>query len=89
MIYLTGESGYIGSHIWVDLLSQKFDVLGLDNFSNSSLKVLDRIKEISCAFIKFKKGDLRNDSLLSYIFESYEITKVIHFVGLKSVGGNL
>jgi len=47
MILLTGATGYIGSHTWVELLAAGYEVLGLDNFCNSNKKVLDRIENIS------------------------------------------
>lgn len=85
-ILVTGIAGYIGSHTCVELLNSGFDVVGIDNFSNSSKDVLDKIKLITNKDIKFYEGDLLNKSLLEKIFNENEINAVIHFAGLKAVG---
>ena len=85
-ILLTGGAGYIGSHIAVELLSLGKEVVIYDNLSNSSEKVLDRIKEITGKSPKFYKGDLRDREGLDKVFKNEKIESVIHLAGLKAVG---
>jgi UDP-glucose 4-epimerase len=86
MILVTGGAGYIGSHTVVELLSAGKELLILDNFSNSSPKVLERIEKISGKKIDMIEGDIRDGTLLASIFANYPISSVIHFAGLKAVG---
>lgn len=86
MILLTGATGYIGSHTWVELLLAGHEVVGIDNFSNSNSKVLDRIKQISGQEPVFYSCDVRNRVALSQIFQAHSIKAVIHFAALKAVG---
>jgi len=86
MILLTGATGYIGSHTWVRLLEAGYSVIGLDNFSNSSPHVIERIKQITQRDLIFVEGDVQDEQLLSDLFEKYSIDGVIHFAALKAVG---
>lgn len=86
MILVTGGAGYIGSHTVVELLSAGKELLILDNFSNSSPKVLERIEKISGQKVDVIEGDIRDGALLAGIFANYPISSVIHFAGLKAVG---
>ncbi len=86
MILLTGATGYIGSHTWVELLLAGHDVLGLDNFSNSSPAVLSRIKKITQKSPLFIQADIRNEELIKELFSQHAIKGVIHFAALKAVG---
>lgn len=86
MILVTGGAGYIGSHTVVELLSAGKELLILDNFSNSSPKVLERIEKISGKKVDVIEGDIRDGALLAGIFANYPISSVIHFAGLKAVG---
>lgn len=86
MILLTGAAGYIGSHTWCALLTAGYDVIGLDNLSNSSVKVLDRIAKITQQTPNFIEGDVRDAALLDTIFLQKNISAVIHFAALKAVG---
>lgn len=86
MILLTGATGYIGSHTWVRLLEAGYSVIGLDNFSNSSPHVIERIKQITQRELIFVEGDVQDEQLLSELFEKYSIEGVIHFAALKAVG---
>lgn len=85
MILLTGATGYIGSHLWVELLKGFVPVLGLDNLSNSSVKTLDAIGAISGKTPTFIKGDIRDAELLEELFSRNRITSVVHLAGLKDV----
>ncbi|WP_249979299.1 UDP-glucose 4-epimerase GalE [Vreelandella olivaria] len=86
MILLTGGTGYIGSHIAVELLDAGHQVVILDNLSNSVCTVVDRIKTISQKEVEFYKGDVRDAALLGVIFKAHNIKAVIHCAGLKAVG---
>jgi len=86
MILLTGGLGYIGSHTAVELLENGYDVVIIDNLSNSKAETQDKIQKITGKSIKFYKGDVRDLSMLSQIFEENEINSVIHFAGFKAVG---
>lgn len=85
MILLTGATGYIGSHLWIELLKGSTPVLGLDNLSNSSAKTLDVIATISGKTPAFIQGDIRDVELLEDVFSKNRITSVIHLAGLKDV----
>ncbi|WP_413616663.1 UDP-glucose 4-epimerase GalE [Halomonas cupida] len=85
-VLVTGGAGYIGSHTVVELLNAGYDVVVLDNLCNSSVKVLDRIEEITGRTVTFVKGDIRDRQCLDRIFAQYDIQAVIHFAGLKAVG---
>ena len=89
MILVTGGAGYIGSHTCVELLNAGYQVLILDNFSNSHPEVIKRIEMISGERITSVVGDIRNTGLLNHIFDSYPIEAVIHFAGLKAVGDSV
>jgi UDP-glucose 4-epimerase len=84
-ILVTGGAGYIGSHTVIQLLNSGYEVVILDNLSNSSVKVIDRINEISNRQVVFLKGDIQDKKILSEIFTDYKIDSVFHFAGLKSV----
>lgn len=86
IILLTGATGYIGSHTWCSLLAAGYDVIGVDNLCNSSVKVLDRIAEISQQTPNFVEGDVRDAALLDVLFLQNNISAVIHFAALKAVG---
>jgi len=85
-VLVTGGAGYIGSHTCVELLSAGFDVVVLDNLSNSSVESLSRIKKITGKEVAFIEGDVRDESCLVSLFEEHSIDFVIHFAGLKAVG---
>ena len=86
MILLTGATGYIGSHTWLELLQAGFSVLGIDNFINSSPKVLTRIESLSGKKLSFIQGDVCDKNFLDSIFKAHSITGVVHFAALKAVG---
>ncbi len=86
MILITGATGYIGSHTWVELLNAGYEVLGIDNFCNSNPNVIGRIEKITSKKADFIQGDLRDERILMELFEKYQIQSVIHFAALKAVG---
>lgn len=85
-IFVTGCSGYIGSHTCVELLENGYNVIGLDNFSNSKPVVLDKIFEITGKKIKFYEGNMLDKDILNKIFSENIIDAVIDFAAFKSVG---
>ncbi len=85
-ILVTGGTGYIGSHTVVELQNNGYDVVVLDNLSNSSVKSLDRVKTITGKDVKFYEGDIRDRKILEKIFDNEKIDSCIHFAGLKAVG---
>ena len=86
MILVTGGAGYIGSHTVVELLAKGNELLILDNFSNSSPRVLERIQKISGQRPLLVEGDIRDRDALKAVFAAHPIQSVIHFAGLKAVG---
>lgn len=85
-VLVTGGTGFIGSHTCVELLEQGYDVVIIDNLSNSSADVVDRIETISGRRPVFIEGDMLDAPLLNAVFNEYPIDSVIHFAGLKAVG---
>ena len=85
-IFVTGGTGFIGSHTVISLLQSGFDVVILDNLCNSSAKILPRLHQISGKSVPFYEGDIRDREVLRRIFAEHDIDSVIHFAGLKAVG---
>ena len=85
-ILVTGVTGYIGSHTCVELLNNNYEVIGLDNFSNSKKDVLDKITQITGKEIKFYEGNMLDRNILSTIFVENDIDAVIDFAAYKAVG---
>lgn len=84
-VLITGGTGYIGSHIAVKLIEQGYDVVLLDNLSNSSPTVIQKIKEITQTPVRFYETDLLDKEELGQVFDREEIAQVIHLASLKSV----
>ena len=86
-ILLTGGAGYIGSHTYVALIEAGFEVVILDNFSNSNPSVLIRLGQITRQNqVIFYEGSVLDKALLAQIFTDHDISAVIHFAALKAVG---
>jgi len=86
MILVTGGAGYIGTHTCVELLKNGFDIVVVDNLSNSHKKALDRVKEISGKDFPFYQLDVCDETALDKVFATYKPDTVIHFAGKKAVG---
>lgn len=86
MILVTGGAGYIGSHTCVLLLEAGYDVLVLDNFSNSKPESMRRVETITGKKVAFVKADVRDADALRDVFRNNAVDGVIHFAGLKAVG---
>ena len=85
-VLLTGGTGYIGSHTAVELLARDFEVVLLDNLSNSKAGVVSRIEQITGREARFYQEDLLNRPAVEAIFRREKVDAVIHFAGLKAVG---
>ena len=85
-ILVTGGAGYIGSHTNVELLEAGYQVIVLDNLSNSQYTAIERVEEITRRKIEFIEGDLHDKDAIFAVFEQHPIDAVIHFAGLKAVG---
>jgi UDP-glucose 4-epimerase len=85
-ILVTGGAGYIGSHTCLELLNAGYEVVVIDNFSNSKLTSLERVEALTNKKITFQEGDIRDRDFLRSVFTEHKINAVIHFAGLKAVG---
>lgn len=88
-ILVTGGTGYIGSHVVVELLQQNHEVTIVDNLINSKVEVLDYIEEITDKFPAFHEIDLLNYDALEELFIDENFDLVIHLAGLKSVSESI
>lgn len=84
-VLVTGGAGYIGSHTCIELLNNGYEIIVLDNLSNSSSESINRVKELTGRELKFYKEDILDKSKLELIFQENKIDAVIHFAGLKAV----
>lgn len=85
-VLVTGGAGYIGSHTCVQLLEAGYDIVVIDNLSNSKMEAVRRVQELTGKNFAFIKGDILDSALLDEIFRKYGIDSVVHFAGLKAVG---
>ena len=85
-ILVTGGTGFIGSHTCVELLSNGYEIVIVDNLSNSKAGVVDRIEKISGKKVTFYEVDVCDYDALSGVFRENDIEAVVHFAGLKAVG---
>jgi len=85
-ILVTGGAGYIGSHTCIELLDAGYDVVVVDNLSNSKFESLKRVQEITGKRLAFQEYDLLEKTAIESIFHEHAIDAVIHFAGLKAVG---
>ena len=85
-ILVTGGTGFIGSHTVVELLDNNYDVVIIDNLSNSKKEVVGYIEEITGKKVKFYENDVCDNEALRKIFMENKIDAIIHFAGFKAVG---
>ncbi|MEN9631318.1 MAG: hypothetical protein RJA10_4546 [Pseudomonadota bacterium] len=85
-ILLTGAAGYIASHTWLSLQAAGFNVVGVDDFSNSSPVVLERLRELGGREVMFEQADVCNAAAMDSLFSRHRIDAVVHFAALKAVG---
>jgi UDP-glucose 4-epimerase len=89
MVLLTGATGYIASHTWLALLAAGYDVVGIDDFSNSLPEVLTRIEGLSASKPLFERANVCDKPALASLFGRYAPDAVIHFAARKAVGESL
>lgn len=85
-ILVTGGCGYIGSHTCVELLESGYDVVIIDDLSNSKKEVKDYIEKITKKKVSFYEADVKDKTVLKKIFTEHKIDAIIHFAGYKAVG---
>ena len=85
-VLVTGGAGYIGSHACVALIDAGYNVVVLDNLSNSSVVALQRTGSICGTVPEFVQGDIRDRQCLDAVFSGHKVQAVLHFAGLKAVG---
>jgi len=89
-ILVTGGCGFIGSHTIIDLLDAGFDIVNIDNLSNSSIEVIEQIKKVSGKDFDHYSYDLCDFDKVKEVFTNHpDIAGVIHFAALKSVGDSV
>ena len=86
MILVTGGLGFIGAHSAVSLLDNNFEVLIVDDLSNTSIDVLDGIEKACGKRPHFEQIDLKDKIKVSQLFETYTFDGIIHFAAYKAVG---
>jgi len=84
-ILVTGGAGYIGSHACIELLNEGYNLVVVDNLSNSKLESINRVKLITSKSLDFVLADLRDYDSVKKLFSEYKIDAVMHFAGLKAV----
>ncbi len=85
-ILVTGGAGYIGSHTCLELIESGYDVVVVDNLSNSRRESVRRVETLTGKPIAFHQVDLLDKPALEKVFASSHIEAVVHFAGLKAVG---
>ena len=84
-VLVTGGLGYIGSHTSVLLLEKGYDLVIVDDLSNSNEKVIENISQITSKVPVFEKIDLKDKESVSKLFNNYDFDGIIHFAAHKSV----
>ncbi len=85
-ILLTGAAGYIGSHTWLALHQAGFKVVGLDDHSNSSPRVLDRLQRLMGQRPVFEQASVTDAAALQAVLQRHAVDAVVHFAAFKAVG---
>ncbi len=85
-VLLTGATGYIGSHTWLRLAAAGFQVVGIDNFVNSSPRVLERLRTLLGVAPVFEQADVCDAAAMTQVVQRHRIDAAIHFAALKAVG---
>ncbi|MCS7004861.1 MAG: UDP-glucose 4-epimerase GalE [Cytophagales bacterium] len=85
-ILVTGGAGYIGSHTVVELVAQGYEVVIVDNLSNSERSALDGISKICGFYPPFEEIDLTDYQATEHLFQKYNFVAIIHFAAYKAVG---
>lgn len=85
-ILVTGGAGYIGSHTTIELIEAGYDIVVVDNLSNSKIEAVKRVESIVNRKIPFYKADVCDKDAMRKIFSAHKIDAVINFAGYKAVG---
>ncbi len=85
-VLLTGATGYIASHTWLALWAAGFNVIGVDDFSNSSPEVLNRLQRLGGRAPSFEPADVCDSAAMVSLFKRHAINAVVHFAAFKAVG---
>jgi UDP-glucose 4-epimerase len=85
-VLLTGATGYIGSHTWLALWRAGFDVVGVDDFSNSSPAVLARLQRLGGRAPRFERLDVGDPAALAGVLDRHPVDAAVHFAAFKAVG---
>ena len=85
-ILVTGGCGYIGSHTVLELLNKNYEVVVVDNFSNSSFESIRRVQKITGKSVIFYEADIRDEQKMDEILSAHKVEAVIHFAAFKAVG---
>lgn len=88
-MFVTGGTGYIGSHCIIDLLNEGYEVITIDNLTNSRSGALTRVQEITGKPVTFYQCDLLDGEAVNKIFSKHKIDYVIHFAAMKAVGESM
>ena len=83
---VTGGLGYIGSHVAINLINAGYEIVIVDNLSNSNIKTLKLIEKIVGKSVSFHLIDVRNYQELNKLFKAENFESVVHLSGLKAVG---
>jgi UDP-glucose 4-epimerase len=86
IVLLTGATGYIGSHTWLALAKAGFEVVGIDNFSNSSPEVLGRLQALMGRVPRFEQADVCDAAAVKAVLAQHRIDATVHFAASKAVG---
>ena len=85
-VLLTGATGYIASHTWLALHAAGFDVVGVDDFSNSSPEVLERLRRLAGERPEFERASVCDAAAMEDLFGRHRFDAVVHFAAYKAVG---
>lgn len=85
-VLLTGATGYIASHTWLALQEAGFDVVGVDDFSNSSPVVLQRLQRLAPRPPVFERADVGDAAAVEAVLQRHRIDAAVHFAAFKAVG---
>ena len=85
-VLVSGGAGYIGSHTAVELISAGYDVVIVDNLSNSDIDAVEGVRRITVVYVPFEKADCCDRDAFARVFEKYDFDSVIHFAASKAVG---
>ena len=83
---VSGGAGYIGSHTTVELVEAGYDVVIVDNLSNSEMKAVEGVRKITGVEVPFEQVDCTDKEALSKVFDKYKFNSIIHFAASKAVG---